>query len=139
MKKKQLKEFKQLKAFTLTEIMVVLVIIGILTLIALPNLQIWFTKAYETEAKLQLQHLAELQKSHQQLNFKYSSDLTELGFEAPKTILQEGEARYSYEITTASAGGFIAKATAVADFDGDGIYNVWQITQGGKPERLIAD
>ena len=38
MKKKQLTEFRQLKAFTLTEIMVVLVIIGILTLIALPNM-----------------------------------------------------------------------------------------------------
>lgn len=139
MKKRELTEFKQLKAFTLTEIMVVLVIIGILTLIALPNMTSIFGQAYSVEAKTQLKHIATLQKSYQQVNFKYAPDFAAIGFEAPKTVLQEGAAKYAYEITNASPAGFIAKATAVADFDGDGTFNVWQVNQDGKIEQIVAD
>jgi len=53
-----------LKAFTLTEILVVLLIIGILVLLALPNLMPLITKAKSTEAKLQLQHVYTLEKSY---------------------------------------------------------------------------
>ena len=67
-------------------------------------------------------------------------DFAAIGFDAPKTILQEGEAKYAYEITNASpAGNFIAKATAVADFDGDGTFDVWQVNQDGKVEQIVAD
>jgi type IV pilus assembly protein PilE len=139
MKKKHVQNLKQLKAFTLTEIMVVLVIIGVLTLIALPNMAGLFGRAYAVEAKTQLKYIANLQESYQQVNFKYALDFPAIGFEAPKTVLQEGDAKYTYEITNASPAGFIAKATAVADFDGDGVFNVWQVNQDGKIEQIVAD
>ena len=119
--------------------MVVLVIIGILTLIALPNLTGIIGEAYSVEAKTNLNHIVSLQKKYQQINFKYTDDLASIGFDPPKTVLQEGNAKYSYEITNASPAGFIAKATAVADFDGDGTFNVWQANQDGKIEQIVAD
>jgi prepilin-type N-terminal cleavage/methylation domain len=42
---------KKIKAFTLAELMIVLVIIGILVLLALPNLMPLISKAKSTEAK----------------------------------------------------------------------------------------
>lgn len=130
---------QKLKAFTLTEIMVVLVIVGILTLIALPNLTGLFTQAYEIEAQTQLKTLHQFQSSHRQVNFKYADNFTDISFQPPKTIKENGEAKYSYEILKSSETTFIARATAVADFDGDGVFNVWEITEAGKPQRIIAD
>lgn len=65
--------FKQkVKAYTLTEI---LVVIGILVLLALPNLLPLITKAKSTEAKVQLEHLSTLQQSFFYEKSKYSPDL----------------------------------------------------------------
>lgn len=129
----------QLKAFTLTEIMVVLVIVGILTLIALPNLTGLFTKAYEIEAQTQLKAIHTFQQSYRQVNFKYTNDFVAISFQPPKTIKEDGEAKYEYQIISSSESGFLARATAVADFDGDGTMNVWEIDQSGKPRRIIPD
>jgi len=122
---------KKVKAYTLTEILVVLVIIGILVLLALPNLMPLITKAKTTEAKLQLEHLAKLQQSYFYEHSRYSSDLAELGFVQEKLSSdgKDGKANYKVEISSANNTGFSAKATAIADFDGDGIFNVWQIDQ----------
>lgn len=122
---------KKVKAYTLTEILVVLVIIGILVLLALPNLMPLITKAKTTEAKLQLEHLAKLQQSYFYEHSRYSADLVELGFVQEKLSSdgKDGKANYKVEISSANNTGFSAKATAIADFDGDGVFNVWQIDQ----------
>lgn len=52
----------ELKAFSLPELLVVLVIIGILVLIALPNLMPLISKAKSTEAQQQLVFLHTLEK-----------------------------------------------------------------------------
>ncbi|MEX2379157.1 MAG: prepilin-type N-terminal cleavage/methylation domain-containing protein, partial [Vicingaceae bacterium] len=44
----------KIKAFTLTELLVVLIIVGILVLLALPKLMPLISKAKSTEAQLQL-------------------------------------------------------------------------------------
>ena len=123
---------KKLKAFTLVELLVVLVIIGILILLALPSLMPLISKAKGTEAQLQLKHLHTLQKTHFYTYSKYSDDLNELGFEQAKLVTEEGNANYSIEIIQISSSGFIARATAVIDFDGDGQFNVWEINQDNK-------
>jgi type IV pilus assembly protein PilE len=51
------------KVFPLTEVLDVLIIIGILILLALPNLMKLISKAKSTEAKLQLQHVYTLEKN----------------------------------------------------------------------------
>ena len=49
-------------AMTLTELLVVMAILGILLLLALPVLKPLFSRTHAIEAKTQLKHLAELQK-----------------------------------------------------------------------------
>src|ERR1700759_103946 len=92
---------KRIKAYTLTEILVVLVIIGILVLLALPNLLPAITKAKATEAKLQLEHVQTLEKNYFYEHSKYSKDLTELGFLQEKLTTDNGHANYQIEITDA--------------------------------------
>jgi type IV pilus assembly protein PilE len=132
---------KKLQAYTLTEILVVLVIIGILVLLALPNLMPLITKAKTTEAKLQLEHLAKLEKSYFFENSRYGTDLAELGFIQDKlsSTGKDGRANYKIEIISANNNSFLARATAVADFDGDGVFNVWQIDQNSDLKETTPD
>lgn len=119
----------KLKAFTLTELLVVLVIIGILVLLALPRLMPLISKAKSTEAQLQLGHAYTLEKNYFYMKSKYSDNLDEIGFEQEKLTTQGGNANFKIDIIAASASGFKIRATAVVDFDGDGQFDVWEIDQ----------
>ena len=130
---------KKLPAFSLTELLVVLVIIGILVLLALPNLMPLISRAKSTEAQIHLGHLHTLQKSYFYMYSKYSMDLEEIGFEQEKLVTDGGLANYKIEIEEAGAGYFKAKATAIVDFDGDGVFNVWEIDQDKKLKELTKD
>ncbi len=131
----------KLKAYTLTEILVVLVIIGILVLLALPNLMPLITKAKSTEAKIQLAHVQELEKNYFYEHSKYSKDLTEIGFiqEPLSTDNKDGRANYRIDITNATNTTFTATATAVVDFNGNGTFNVWQIDQDKTLKEVTPD
>lgn len=131
----------KIKSFTLTEVLIVLVIIGILVLLALPNLMPLITKAKTTEAKIQLEHIYTLEKSYYFEKSKYSDDLNEIGFIQEKLVTDEsgGNANYLIEISNISSNSFIAHATSVVDFDGDGIFNVWEINQDKKLLELVQD
>lgn len=130
---------KKLAAFNLQEMLVVLVIIGILILIALPNLMPLIAKTKSLEAQAQLKHLYNLEKQHFYMNSKYSAEFNEIDFEVPLSVRENGKANYSYEIIEASHNGFKARATAVADFDGDGVMNVWEIDQDQNLKEVIKD
>lgn len=132
---------KKVKAYTLTEILVVLVIIGILVLLALPNLLPLITKAKSTEAKIQLEHVTTLEKSFFYEKSKYATDLAEIGFVQEKltTDGKDGKANYKIAIVNATDKGFLARATAVVDFDGDGVYNVWEIDQDKNLKEVTPD
>jgi len=124
---------KRLKAYTLTEILVVLVIIGILVLLALPNLMPVINRAKSVEAKTQLAHLQTLETSYFYEHSKYSKDLTEVGFLQDKLVTDgdDGRALYRIEITNATSTGFTGRATAVRDISGNGTFNTWEINQDG--------
>lgn len=130
---------KKLPAFTLTELMMVLVIIGILILLALPNLQGLFGQAYSLEAKKQLKYIQTLQKAYYQTNFRYTENLQELRFEAPALKNTGGDALYIYEVVNASKENFIARATASEDFDGDGQINIWEVDKTGNLKETVLD
>jgi type IV pilus assembly protein PilE len=132
---------KRVNAYTLTEILVVLVIIGILILLALPNLLPLITKAKSLEAKTQLNHVQTLEQSYFYEHSKYSKDLTEIGFIQDKLVTDGKDARANYriEITSATNTGFTAKATAVVDFNGNGTFNVWEIDQNKTLHEVTPD
>ena len=119
------------EGFSLTELMIVLVIIGILVLLALPKLMPVVTKAKTTEAKLQLKQVHTLELAYKFEHDKYSTSLSEIGFEQEKLITQGGQARYRIEIISADEKTYLAQATAVVDFKGNGTYNVWAVDESG--------
>lgn len=131
--------FAKTKAFTLTEVLVVLIIIGILVLLALPNLLPLITKAKSTEAKIQLQHVYTLEKNYFFEKSKYTTDLNEIVYEQQKLSTQGGPANYKIEVVEAGSNNFRIRATAVVDFDGDGIFNVWEINQDKSLTEITAD
>lgn len=130
---------QKLKAFSLPELLVVLVIIGILVLIALPNLMPLISKAKATEAKQQLVFLHSLEQSYYYTYSKYSTSFEEIGFEQSKPVTDGGTANYRIEIKEITESGFKAIATAVADFDGDGVFNVWEINEKKELKEVVKD
>ena len=137
--KKQTDSKLKVKAFNLQEVLIVLLIIGVFMLIALPNLMPLVAKAKSIEAQIQLKFIYNNQTSHRYLYSKYTTDLFELDFEAPKTVKENGTSNYVYDILSADNTNFVARATAITDFDGDGIFNVWEINQDGAPKQIIKD
>lgn len=130
---------KKTKAFSLTEVLVVLVIIGILVLLALPNLMPLITRAKSTEAKMQLQHLHTLQKNYFFEKSVYTADLNDLGYEQEKLVTEGGQANYLIEIIDAGPHAFTARAIAMVDFNSNGTYNVWEIDQDKNLQEITKD
>lgn len=130
---------KKVPAFNMQELLVVLVIIGILILIALPNLMPIIAKTKALEAQNHLVHLHNLQKNHFFMYSKFSNELNTIDFLAEKTVKNGGSANYEYQIIEASNNSFKAKAIAVTDFDGDGVFNVWEIDQNKNLREVVKD
>lgn len=128
------KYFKKIKkaslhAYSLTEILIVLCIIGILLLMVLPNQTSVIGQAKAIEAQAMLNQVYGLQKSNFYRYSKYSDNLEALGFEQELTVEEGGQAVYKIEIVEASNNSFLARATSVSDLDGDGEFNTWEIDQ----------
>ncbi|WP_421876451.1 prepilin-type N-terminal cleavage/methylation domain-containing protein [Marinoscillum sp.] len=135
-------KFKRLDAFTLSELLVVLVIVGILVLLALPSLMPMITKARSVEAKQALKHVHTLQKTYYYEFSKFSDNLETIGFEQEALVTDEtanGNANYMVEMVEATPTTFLARATAQVDFDGDGEFNVWEIDQDGNLQEVKKD
>lgn len=130
---------KKIASFNLQEMLIVLAIIGILLLIALPNLMPLITKAKSVEAQTQLKAIFNAEKQYFFMNSKYSSDFAEIDFEAPKSVKENGSANYTYEILQSSNSEFKVRATALTDFNGNGVFNVWEIDQNGNPKQVTND
>jgi len=126
--------------FSLTELLVVLVIIGILVaLLALPRFMAVTTKARTTEAKIMLQQVYALQTAYYFEYNRYAPDLGRIGFEQGLLVTEGGTAHYRLSIEQAEDAHLVALATAVVDFDRDGVFNVWAIDQDGRVTERTAD
>ena len=123
----------------MSEILIVLCIIGILIYLVVPNQTSVVTSAKSIEAQNMLSMIHGLQKSHFYRHSKYTADFNELGFEEALTIDQGGQAVYKIEVIEASLNTFTATATALQDFDGDGVYNTWEINQDRILKEIIKD
>jgi type IV pilus assembly protein PilE len=129
----------RLPAFTLTELLIVLVIIGILVLMALPALMPLISRTRSVEAKQMLTHLQALEKTYFYEHARYSPSLEDIGFEQEKLTTDNGKANYQIVITASGPTTFSARATSVVDFDGDGTFNVWEIDQNQNLVEVTKD
>nr|WP_298927854.1 general secretion pathway protein GspG [uncultured Allomuricauda sp.] len=130
---------KKLAAINLQETLIVLAIIGILLLLALPNLMPLISKAKSVEAQVQLKAIYNAQTTYRYMHSKYSNGMGELDFEAPRTVKENGTANYIYEILSADNATFKARASAITDFDGDGVFNIWEVDESGNPKQTVKD
>jgi len=130
---------RKIKAVTLQELLVALIIIGILMLISIPILMPLISKTRSTEAQYQLGYIHTLEKNHFYMYSRYTTDFEELGYEHVVLVSEGGNGNYIIEITEASVNEFKAKATAIVDFDGDGVFNVWEIDQDNKLREVVKD
>jgi len=133
------KIIKKQEGFSLTELLVVLVIIGILVLIAMPRLTPIVTKAKTTEAKLNLKQVFMLEKAFKYEYDRFSTNLVEIGFEQEKLITEGGTARYRIEIKKVDETSFKAVATAVVDYNNNGVFNVWEVNESGMIKEVVPD
>ena len=138
MKKKQFKKNK-VKAYSLSEILIVLAIIGILIMLVLPNQTSIIAQAKSLEAQNMLNHVYNLEKNHFYRHSRYSNSFDEIGFTKELTITEGGQAVYNITIIESSNNTFRAKAVALSDFDGDNIFNEWEIDQNRKLKETVKD
>lgn len=115
--------------FTLTELLVVLVIIGVLVLLAVPRFSSVVAKTKTTEAKLMLKQVYVLQEAYWDENDTYGKSLDAIGFRQEKLVTDGGDARYQIELTEATDTSFTAIATAVVDIYRDSEMDQWSINQ----------
>ena len=131
---------RKIPAWTLPEVLFVAVIISGLIAMSLPKILPLFSKTQSIEAQGQLKLLYEMQDDYYNTHFKYATTLEELGFEQDALITTDGgNAKYQIELTNVTATSFIVKATAVVDFDRDGVYNVWEVDNNKKIVERIKD
>lgn len=124
--------------FSMTELMVVMVIIGILALLALPRFMNVTSQAKMAEAKMALRQVHALQSAYFYEYARYATSVEELGYEPALTISEGGTARYQIAVS-GSGNTYSATATAVEDFDADGTMNVWTVDQTGSVQQTTAD
>ena len=125
--------------FSLTELLIVLVIVGILVLLALPRFMGLVNRAKATEAKLALRQVQTLQQAHRLEYDRYGDELAIIGYEPNVLVTDGGQARYTVAIEQVSPDGFVATATSVVDFDGDGTLDTWEVDETGSIRNRTPD
>ena len=137
------------RGFSLTELMIVVAIIGILAVIAIPNFMRYQAKAKQTEAKNNLVAIHTGEIAYFAEYNGYVDDFNAIGFSVTGT-----SQRYYYELGKASSGnlppgctastldnvtssGFLA--VAIANIDGDPTCDVWTIDDQKTLTNVIND
>lgn len=126
------------KGYTLIELFVVVVIIGVIAALAIPRFMQSTAKTKQGEAQLILKQVYEMQRAYRQEKDSYypSNGSTIVvqpgGTFGPLGVELMPSARYSYSIT-ASRTSFVATAGSkdASGLDDDATLDVWTIDQTG--------
>jgi prepilin-type N-terminal cleavage/methylation domain-containing protein len=127
------------KGFTLIELMIVVVIIGILAALAIPRFMRATTKAKQSEAKQILKQVYTMEQSYRQANDIYWDPAGAVaGSATPNAFAVLGveiapTARYSYTIAAVTTTTFTATANVPnPGLDDDAAPDTWTIDQDGR-------
>lgn len=135
--------FQNRKGFTLIELMIVVVIIGILASLAIPRFMQATVKTKQSEAKQMLKQIYTMQHSYRMGSVPQSYGDNGLSIAAgaggmfPQIGVEiQATARYTYSIV-ANATSFTA--TATANLDDDATVDTWTVDQLGTLTCTIND
>ncbi len=125
------------KGFTLIELMIVVVIIGILAALAIPRFMRATTKSKQSEAKNILKQIYAMERAYRQEKDVYWITANAANAGSPNAFAQIGiqvmaSARYTYTLSSTDGGltNFLATATSgVLDDDAD--LDTWTINEQG--------
>lgn len=130
---------KKIDAYNLQDVLTAMAIVGIALMLALPYFMPLIVRTKSIEAQSQLKFIYNNQMTYRYMYSKYTLNMSDIDFEPPKTITENGTSNYFYEIVNATNLSFKARATAITDFDGDGIFNIWEIDENGNPKQVQKD
>jgi prepilin-type N-terminal cleavage/methylation domain-containing protein len=136
------------KGFTLIELMIVVVIIGILAALAIPRFMQATTKSKQSEAKQLLKQMYTMQHAFRQSSGFYGDNGLTVAADIPAGTrggvflfpetgveIMEGNL-YAYTVTSAVDAFTI---TATADLDDDPTVDTWTINEDGRLLNTIND
>jgi len=121
---------KRFHGFSLMEVMIVVVIIGILAALAYPNLEKYLKRARQTEAKTNLSAIYTAQKIYFTLHQSYADDINELDL----SLVQGDPYTFTMEASTSTF-----KAQAEGNIDDDDALDTWTIDQDKNLRYTIDD
>jgi len=120
------------KGFTMIELMIVVVIIGILAALAIPKFMLSTNRAKQSEAKQLLKQIYAMQHAYRQEYNSYPSYSTTSPGSASAWadigVEFQSNARYSY-VCAGGASSFTV--TATANLDDDPTIDTWTVDQTG--------
>ena len=121
---------KRFHGFSLMEVMIVVVIIGILAALAYPNLEKYLKRARQTEAKTNLSAIYTAQKIYFILRQSYDDDIKKLDLR----LVQGDPYTSTMEVSTSTF-----KAQAEGNIDDDDVLDNWTIDQDKDLRNTIDD
>ena len=127
------------KGFTLIELMIVVVIIGILAALAIPRFMTATTKSKQSEAKQILKQVYTLQRAYRQEFNTYADDGVTAAASGSFPVLGVeimDNARYSYDM---AADSTTFTCTATGNLDDDGTDDIWTIDETGDLQNTSND